>query len=82
MATVAAKKVCPIARESFHESAEAFALAGNGVQIMVEPREFSTGSFGFGGQGKVVIKVGGVAVPCQVSLNITAIGSKPEGGVN
>lgn len=45
-------------------------------QIEAKPREFSTGSIGWGSSGKVTVMIDGQPTPCQVSLNITIIGSK------
>jgi hypothetical protein len=50
-----------------------------GVLIgVVNPKEFSTGSFGFGFQGPVAIKLKDGIAECQVGLNITVKHSKPE----
>jgi len=45
---------------------------------VVNPKEFSTGSFGFGFQGPVAIKLKDSIAECQVGLNITVKHSKPE----
>lgn len=46
------------------------------AEFDLEPREFSSGSFGWFASEKVSISVGGKRVRCQVSLNVTVIGSK------
>lgn len=43
---------------------------------VASPRIFSSGSYGWGCNGKVVTTVGGQPVEVQVGLNITVIGSK------
>jgi hypothetical protein len=42
----------------------------------LDPREFSSGSFGWFASEKLVIPVGSKRVRCQMSLNVTVIGSK------
>ena len=48
-----------------------------GSIVVAFPKTFSTGSYGWGAQGKVTLMVDGMPVVCQVGLNITVIGSKP-----
>ena len=51
-----------------------------GVPVgFVQPKEFSTGSFGWGFNGPVCIPlVGGGIAECQVGLNVTVKHSKPK----
>jgi hypothetical protein len=70
-------KSCPISRAQFAAKAPAnLPCTIDGQPINATPKTFSTGSLGFYANGKVTLKIGGVLVPCQVSLSITAIGSK------
>lgn len=70
-------KVCPITRQDFLAHAEPLPITIGTTPTVADAREFSTGSFGYGFSGKVNIKINGVMVLCQVSMNVTAIGSKP-----
>jgi hypothetical protein len=72
------KKKCPLSKAQFTEQAKLVEVRVDGAPLVATPKEFATGSFGFFGSGKATIMVGGTPVPCQVSINITAIGSKPE----
>ena len=61
--------------EVFLAKAEAF--TGNDLRgIVLVPKTFKTGSVGFNASGKVVLKVDGKVMPCQVAVNMTAINSK------
>lgn len=65
-------------RAAFLREALAQSVVIGGVNgIVAEKREFSTGSVGWNGNGKVTLMVDGKPVRCQVSLNVTVIGSKP-----
>lgn len=62
-------------RNHFLTTAEqALPITIAGQAMMAERRQFTTGSCGYNANGKVVI--GGLTY--QVSLNLTAVGSKPE----
>lgn len=69
------KTVCPVSRTQFVKEAKPVDVVINGVPLVAQVKEFSTGSFGFFLNDKVAIKVGDVTVKCQVGMNITAIGS-------
>ncbi len=71
-----AKAPCPITREAFmaNAKAESFQIAGSNVTA--EPKQFSTGSFGWYYSGKVTIEVNGQKLPVQVGCNMTVVGSK------
>jgi hypothetical protein len=70
------KTSCPVTRQQFSSTAKALTVAISGQPLAASPKQFSTGSFGFYANGKVSVLVDGVPVQCQVSLNITVIGSK------
>lgn len=88
MATFTPKKTsCPITRQEFAQSAGTMSITLGDQPTQAQPKAFSTGSFGWNSNAKLAVKVKladgrEVIVPCQVSLNITAIGSKelPENG--
>ncbi|MEZ0228278.1 MAG: hypothetical protein ACAI25_06610 [Planctomycetota bacterium] len=70
------KTVCPISREAFLEKAQPLKIDLNGFPMQADPREFSTGSFGWYVNGKASIMVDGKSIQCQVGMNITVVGSK------
>jgi len=67
---------CPISRSQFLAEAKSVEVVINGVPMVAEVKEFSTGSFGWHFGDKVTIKVGDTLVKCQVGLTVTCIGSK------
>ena len=71
-----AKTTCPVTRAQFKETAEPLKVAIAGQELIAEPKEFSTGSFGWYINGKVLVPVGGKNVSVQVWLNRTICGSK------
>ncbi len=48
----------------------------NGFPLTAEPREFSTGSFGWYVNAKAPITVDGKTLQVQVGMNLTVVGSK------
>lgn len=71
------KTACPITREQFSTGAPiSISATFAKAPFEVPMKEFSTGSLGWYGSGKVIVTVDGK--PCQVQLAITAtiIGSK------
>jgi len=71
-----AKTTCPISRAEFQKDAKAVELTINGVPMIAEAREFSTGSLGWYLNGKSTVKVGEKNVTVQIGLNMTIVGSK------
>ena len=67
---------CPLTRAEFRESANPVKVEINGIPMMAEVKEFSTGSLGWYLNGKSVIEVGGKQLSVQIGMNITVIGSK------
>lgn len=65
-----------LTRKKFRDDAKAMVVQLNGQQLMLDPKEFSTGSLGWYGNAKIVLEVGGEPVKCQVGFNITIVGSK------
>jgi hypothetical protein len=72
-------KGCPVTREEFQQSAEPMTVVINGQELLAEVKEFSTGSFGWYLNGKITIKMGAKAVPVQIGMNLTVVGSKEAG---
>jgi hypothetical protein len=73
---MAAKTTCPITRKHFVENAKAVDVVVNGIPLIAEVKEFSTGSLGWYLNGKTTIKVGETAVSVQIGMNLTIVGSK------
>jgi hypothetical protein len=71
-----AKTPCPIARKEFKDNAQSVTFEIAGTPVSADPREFSTGSFGWYFTGKVSITVNGKPLPVQVGCNLTVVGSK------
>ena len=71
-----AKAPCAIGRKEVKDNAQAVTFEIAGMPVTAEPREFSTGSFGWYFTGKVSITVNGKTLPVQVGCNLTVVGSK------
>jgi hypothetical protein len=69
-------KTCPISRKQFRENAKPVEVTINGVPLLAEVKEFSTGSLGWYLNGKTTVSVGGTPVAVQIGLNLTIVGSK------
>ena len=70
------KSTCPISRSQFRSAAKPVTVVINGIPLIAEVKEFSTGSFGWYLNGKTSIDVDGVPVSVQIGLNLTIVGSK------
>lgn len=71
------KTECQISRNQFNRLSHNLLIDIEGSKIEAKPTEFSTGSFGFQGNGqKITLNIGGTLVKCQVNLNLIVIGSK------
>jgi hypothetical protein len=71
-----AKTPCAIGRKEFKDNSQPVTFEIAGTPVSAEPREFSTGSFGWYYTGKVNIVVNGKTLPVQVGCNLTVVGSK------
>lgn len=71
-----AKSACPLSQSQFLDKAEPLKVAINGQEMLAEVKAFSTGSFGWYLNGKVVITVDGKPVSVQIGMNLTVVGSK------
>lgn len=70
------KTKCPIERAQFSNDAKSVEMLINGTKVMADPKQFSTGSFGWYFSGKVSVEVNGKQLPVQVGCNLTVVGSK------
>lgn len=70
------KSTCPISCRQFRAAAKPVTVVINGLPLLAEVKEFSTGSLGWYLTGKTSIEVDGVPVSVQIGLNLTIIGSK------
>jgi hypothetical protein len=73
---MASKTTCPITREQFRNGAKPTEVTINGVPLLAEVKEFSTGSLGWYLNGKTTIQIDGKPVSVQIGLNLTIVGSK------
>lgn len=71
-----AKSSCPFSPSQFMDKAEPLRVVINGQEMLADVKTFSTGSFGWYLNGKLVITVDGKPVSVQVGLNLTVVGSK------
>ena len=71
-----AKTTCPISREEFQKQAKFVEVVINGIPMVAEVKEFSTGSLGWYLNGKAALKVGDKTVQVQIGMNLTIVGSK------
>jgi hypothetical protein len=71
-----AKSACPVSLSQFLEKSEPMKVAINGQEMLAEPKSFSTGSFGWYLNGKIVATIDGKPVSVQIGMNLTVVGSK------
>jgi hypothetical protein len=71
-----AKTNLSITRAEFREQAKPIEVVINGVPMLAEVKEFSTGSLGWFLNGKTTAKLGDKSVTVQIGLNMTIVGSK------
>ena len=67
---------CPVTRAEFRKEAQPLKVEVNGIPMIAEVKEFSTGSLGWYLNSKSVVDIGGKQVTVQIGMNITLIGSK------
>jgi hypothetical protein len=71
-----AKTACPVTRAQFTEKAEPLKVTINGQDLVAEVKEFSTGSFGWYLNGKIVVPIDGKNCSVQIGMNLAVVGSK------
>jgi uncharacterized Zn-finger protein len=67
-----------VTNEEFKAKAQPITVKIGDTPLVCDAREFASGSVGWYAGGKVHVEVDGKLVKCQVGLNITVVGSKPE----
>jgi len=70
------KTVCPISRADFLAKAEPLKIDISGFPLQADPREFSTGSFGWYVNAKAPVTIDGKTIQVQVGMNLIVVGSK------
>ena len=70
------KTTCPISRADFLANAQPLEIELAGTKLIAEPREFSTGSFGWYLNTKSPVTVDGKVCQVQVGMNLIVVGSK------
>ncbi len=70
------KTTCPISRADFLAKAEPLKIDIGGAILIAEPREFSTGSFGWYVNSKTTVTVDGKPLSIQAGMNLIVVGSK------
>ena len=71
-----AKSSCAVTRSEFVNDAKPVEVIINGIPMLAEVKEFSTGSLGWYLNAKSVVKIGEKAVTVQIGMNLTIVGSK------
>ena len=71
-----AKAPCPVTRAQFVEKATPLKVTINGQDLLAEVKEFSTGSFGWYLNGKILVPIDGKNVSVQIGMNMAVVGSK------
>lgn len=71
-----AKTLSPFTKKEFMEKATPVKVEVGGNAMNADPRDFSTGSFGWYINGKTTIVVDGKPVQVQVGCTLTVVGSK------
>lgn len=76
------KALPALTADEFIAAAEAVECNIAGYPVILEPKMFSTGSYGYGVVGappSVTVKLGGKAVKLCLSLSLVVANSKPQG---
>ena len=71
-----AKTSCPVTRAEFVQNAQPVEVVINGVTLVADVKEFSTGSLGWYLNGKTTIRINDKPVSVQIGMNLTVVGSK------
>jgi hypothetical protein len=70
------KTTCPVTLAQFTEKAQALKITINGQDQLADVKTFSTGSFGWYLNSKIVVEIDGKPVSVQIGANLTVVGSK------
>ena len=68
----------PIMLEDFMEQAKPLIINLDSQIKAASPKQFSSGSYGWYMNDKMVFMVNGIPVAAQVNIILTVVGSKPE----
>lgn len=71
-----ARTECPFSRESFFESSPSLLVGLDNLDLLLPPKFFGTGSFGWMHKGNVTININGVPTKVYLNLIATVVGSK------
>ncbi len=72
------KTECPISSVDFLAKAQGLVVKAGDQTKVLEPRKFSSGSFGWYCSEKITVMVDGVPLKCQANLSLIVVGSKPS----
>jgi hypothetical protein len=70
------KTSCPVTLAQFSEKAEPLKVMINGQEMIADVKTFSTGSFGWYMNAKMVVTVDGKPLSVQIGMNLAVVGSK------
>ena len=71
------KTTCPISRDHFRANAKPLLVCIDGKDFLAMPKESeNTGSLILNANDKIILSIGGVPTKFQLSVNLTAVGSK------
>jgi hypothetical protein len=76
MSATAPRTTCPVTRSEFRGNAKPLTASIAGQPVVVDVKEFSTGSMGWYAGSKITVDVAGKPVKVQVGITLTVIGSK------
>lgn len=65
-----AKKECPVTRKAFKEGAKPIIVDIGGQKVLMDKKEFSSGTFGWFANGTLIVTIGDV--PVKVSFQCQA----------
>jgi hypothetical protein len=73
---MAATKACRVTRKQFRSAAKPVVLMIGDQKLVLDPKEFQTGSLGWNFSGKVFLRLGNDDVTAQCGVNLTIVNSK------
>ncbi len=73
---MAKKTTCPVTRKEFLAKAKALSVVINGVPLLAEFKDFSTGSLGWYLNQKSTVEIDGQTVSVQINASLIIVGSK------
>ncbi|MBY0513839.1 MAG: hypothetical protein K2P78_07990 [Gemmataceae bacterium] len=71
------EKTCSVSRDEFHRNAKPITADIGGSPVLLEPREFSSGGFGWHASDKLTLKLAnGQLVRVQAGITLAVVNSK------